>query len=202
MASASCHQLILMCWLLGSWILASSVRDLQSSTSEISFRVLFVSSANLSSLRLKPCDRCTSLSIGLSKEMWCLWPIRGWERVQDGKWIACSSRLALHLYVADVCLLWTKDSTSILLDLDYKLNSARALVQLLCCCAWVAYCSRLMCLSDRTLSSGLMALMRLIERYLVDPASSHMLCSRIKPCMSKYEHVLYCETADSSLYQL
>ena len=41
-----------------------------------------------------------------------------------------------------------------------------------------------------------------IERYLVDPASSHMLCSRIKPCMSKYEHVLYCETADSSLYQL
>ena len=44
--------------------------------------------------------------------------------------------------------------------------------------------------------------MRLIERYLVDPASSHMLCSRIKPCMSKYEHVLYCETADSSLYQL
>ena len=45
-------------------------------------------------------------------------------------------------------------------------------------------------------------LKRLIERYLVDPASSHMLCSRIKPCMSKYEHVLYCETADSSLYQL
>ena len=42
----------------------------------------------------------------------------------------------------------------------------------------------------------------LIESYLVDPASSHMLCSRIKPCMSKYEHVLYCETADSSLYQL
>ena len=42
----------------------------------------------------------------------------------------------------------------------------------------------------------------LVERYLVDPASSHMLCSRIKPCMSKYEHVLYCETADSSLYQL
>ena len=41
-----------------------------------------------------------------------------------------------------------------------------------------------------------------IERYLVDPASSHMLCSRIKPCMSKYEYVLYYETADSSLYQL
>ena len=24
-------------------------------------------------------------------------------------------------------------------------------------------------------------------RYLVDPASSHMLVSKIKPCMSKYE---------------
>ena len=24
------------------------------------------------------------------------------------------------------------------------------------------------------------------ERYLVDPASSHMLVSKIKPCMSKY----------------
>lgn len=25
------------------------------------------------------------------------------------------------------------------------------------------------------------------RRYLVDPASSHMLVSKIKPCMSKYE---------------
>ena len=25
------------------------------------------------------------------------------------------------------------------------------------------------------------------ESYLVDPASSHMLVSKIKPCMSKYE---------------
>lgn len=25
------------------------------------------------------------------------------------------------------------------------------------------------------------------ERYLVDPASSHMLVSKIKPCMCKYE---------------
>ena len=37
--------------------------------------------------------------------------------------------------------------------------------------------------------------------YLVDPASSHMLVSKIKPCMSKYKHPLYCETAYSSLYQ-
>ena len=27
------------------------------------------------------------------------------------------------------------------------------------------------------------------DRYLVDPASSHMLVSKIKPCMSKYKHV-------------
>ena len=37
--------------------------------------------------------------------------------------------------------------------------------------------------------------------YLVDPASSHMLVSKIKPCMSKYKH-LYCETANGSLHQL
>ena len=37
--------------------------------------------------------------------------------------------------------------------------------------------------------------------YLVDPASSHMLVSKIKPCKSQYKH-LYCETAESSLYQL
>ena len=35
---------------------------------------------------------------------------------------------------------------------------------------------------------------------LVDPASSHTLVSKIKPCMSKYKH-LYCETANGSLYQ-
>jgi hypothetical protein len=38
-------------------------------------------------------------------------------------------------------------------------------------------------------------------RYLVDSASSHMLVSKIKPCMSKYKH-LYCETANGSLNQL
>ena len=37
--------------------------------------------------------------------------------------------------------------------------------------------------------------------YLVDPASSHMLVSKIKPCMSKYKQ-LYSETANGSLYQL
>ena len=37
--------------------------------------------------------------------------------------------------------------------------------------------------------------------YLVDPASSHMLVSKIKPCMSKYKR-LYSETADGSINQL
>ena len=27
------------------------------------------------------------------------------------------------------------------------------------------------------------------DRYLVDPASSHMLVSKIKPCMSKYKQL-------------
>ena len=36
---------------------------------------------------------------------------------------------------------------------------------------------------------------------LVDPASSHMLVSRTKPCMSQYK-LTYCETANGSLKQL
>ena len=39
------------------------------------------------------------------------------------------------------------------------------------------------------------------DRYLVDPASSHMLVSKIKPCMSQYKF-LYGETANGSLKQL
>ena len=38
-------------------------------------------------------------------------------------------------------------------------------------------------------------------RYLVDPASSHMLVSKIKPCMSKYK-LTNSETANGSLNQL
>ena len=41
----------------------------------------------------------------------------------------------------------------------------------------------------------------LYRRYLVDPASSHMLVSKIKPCKSKYKQ-LYGETANGSLNQL
>ena len=39
------------------------------------------------------------------------------------------------------------------------------------------------------------------DSYLVDPASSHMLVSKIKPCMSKYKP-LHGETANGSLKQL
>ena len=45
--------------------------------------------------------------------------------------------------------------------------------------------------------------MRLLLQFenLVDPASSHMLVSKIKPCMCVYRF-LYCETANCSLIQL
>ena len=36
---------------------------------------------------------------------------------------------------------------------------------------------------------------------LVDPASSHTLVSKIKPCMCKYKYLNF-ETANGSLYQL
>ncbi len=45
------------------------------------------------------------------------------------------------------------------------------------------------------------ACLSLDDGNLVDPASSHTLLSKIKPCMSKYKH-LYRETANGSLYQL
>ena len=37
--------------------------------------------------------------------------------------------------------------------------------------------------------------------HLVDPASSHMLVSKIKPCMSEFK-LNYGEAANGSLYQL
>ena len=42
---------------------------------------------------------------------------------------------------------------------------------------------------------------QMVRRNLVDPASSHMLVSKIKPCMSQYK-LLYGETANGSLKQL
>ena len=49
--------------------------------------------------------------------------------------------------------------------------------------------------------NGRLAIWPLEDSYLVDPASSHMLVSKIKPCMSKYKQ-LYGETANGSLNQL
>ena len=44
-------------------------------------------------------------------------------------------------------------------------------------------------------------LMQWLLTNLVDPASSHMLVSKIKPCMSQYK-LLHGETANGSLKQL
>ena len=44
-------------------------------------------------------------------------------------------------------------------------------------------------------------LVKWLSTNLVDPASSHMLVSKIKPCMSQYK-LLYGETANGSLKQL
>ena len=51
------------------------------------------------------------------------------------------------------------------------------------------------------ISSGLALLGGLWWHNLVDPASSHMLVSKIKPCMSQYK-LLHGETANGSLKQL
>ena len=53
---------------------------------------------------------------------------------------------------------------------------------------------RVCCLSFHLLREGVRPRSRLrlpgVEQsYLVDPASSHMLVSKIKPCMSKYKHL-------------
>ena len=48
---------------------------------------------------------------------------------------------------------------------------------------------------------GQRCLGNLVASYLVDPASSHMLVSKIKPCMCKYM-LVHSETANGSLNQL
>ena len=61
------------------------------------------------------------------------------------------------------------------------------------------FCKRLG--ADRFAGASKLLFFLEMVRYLVDPASSHMLVSKIKPCMSKYK-LLYGETADGSLKQL
>ena len=55
-------------------------------------------------------------------------------------------------------------------------------------------------LGSQFTGTGLVNPVPTFSTYLVDPASSHMLVPKTKPCMSKYKH-LYCETADGSLKQ-
>ncbi len=56
-------------------------------------------------------------------------------------------------------------------------------------------------LTERGVPEALPHLALQQDSYLVDPASSHMLVSKIKPCMSKYK-LLHSETANGSLDQL
>ena len=58
-------------------------------------------------------------------------------------------------------------------------------------------------LNRKVVSAGCVALaMQLVwSTNLVDPASSHMLVSKIKPCMSQYK-LLHGDTANGSLKQL
>ena len=71
----------------------------------------------------------------------------------------------------------------------------------------VAHLSVVLCTIDCLASLGSLGVLAKafasmgIERNLVDPASSHMLVSKIKPCMSQYK-LLYGETANGSLKQL
>ena len=65
---------------------------------------------------------------------------------------------------------------------EWKLNVAFG-------CTWVSWC----CIAQ--------SIRITFRSNLVDPASSHMLVSKIKPCMSKYE-LNYGETANGSLQRL
>ena len=55
----------------------------------------------------------------------------------------------------------------------------------------INFCRNAMRLIRKNMS-GMISRHRIISfdnSYLVDPASSHMLVSKIKPCMSKYKHL-------------
>ena len=58
---------------------------------------------------------------------------------------------------------------------------------------WEKGKGNLFCLSKDSYCTegvGLSGLTSLYDSYLVDPASSHMLVSKIKPCMSKYKYLI------------
>ena len=53
--------------------------------------------------------------------------------------------------------------------------------------SFVSICSNVQTRKRKDVVAGVQKAVQ--ERYLVDPASSHMLVSKIKPCMSKYEQL-------------
>ena len=70
------------------------------------------------------------------------------------------------------------------------------------CVAEIAFRNSIVCLVHEPSAAVAPSVMvRAKSCNLVDPASSHMLVSKIKPCMSKYK-LLYGETANGSLKQL
>ena len=101
----------------------------------------------------------------------------------------------------------TQNLRIIIVDGEWQFNSTRMNVPL----EWLTWPLNGLpghgqwCCNDSIKALSRWALTHLIVtcegRYLVDPASSHMLVSKIKPCMSKYKS-LYGETANGSLNQL
>ena len=71
----------------------------------------------------------------------------------------------------------------------------------LCAHLSMAKMSKLIHQAGRVAAMPLRASLVMKRINLVDPASSHMLVSKIKPCMSQYK-LLYGETANGSLKQL
>ena len=71
----------------------------------------------------------------------------------------------------------------------------------LCAHLSMAKMSKLIHQAGRVAAMPLRASLVMKRINLVDPASSHMLVSKIKPCMSQYK-LLYRETANGSLKQL
>ena len=71
----------------------------------------------------------------------------------------------------------------------------------LCAHLSMAKMSKLIHQAGRVAAMPLCASLVMKRINLVDPASSHMLVSKIKPCMSQYK-LLYGETANGSLKQL
>lgn len=118
------------CWLISILLAPGFVNTclVGSRFAKLSFRCIFsravCCSTALSLARLKCYDVSASLSNRSLKELRCLWPIRNWEREQDGKWIVDPSKFDCDILMMTAAY-YGFDSTSILLlNLDYKRNDA------------------------------------------------------------------------------